>query len=120
MVKMLASSNKVTPQDWTQLISAVLENGPQLLWRCYFKEENWILEQHEKAKGLEISLDQILGKELYYDSQDQSFYDEHTMFLCSTAALKIWGRTQKPERELNHILRLNGVREKLLVTFYKN
>ena len=28
MVKMWASSNKAMPQDWIQLISVVLENGP--------------------------------------------------------------------------------------------
>ena len=33
MVKTWASCNKEMPQDRTQLISAVLENGPQLFWK---------------------------------------------------------------------------------------
>ena len=35
MVKTWASSNKATPHDWLQLISVVLENRPQQLWKCY-------------------------------------------------------------------------------------
>ena len=62
IVKTWYFSNKAMPQDWAQLISAVLESGQQLLWRCFLKEEVKILEQQEKAKGLEISLNQILGK----------------------------------------------------------
>ena len=88
MVKTWAFSSKAMPQDWIQLISAVLESGSQLLWRCFFfKEEVGIFEQQEKAKGLEISLDQILGEGLYSDPQDQGPYDDHTLSLCGTAAL---------------------------------
>ena len=50
MAKMQASSNKAMPQDWIQLFSAVLENGTQLLWKCYMREEVKILEQQEKSK----------------------------------------------------------------------
>ena len=46
--------------NWLQLISVVLENGPQLLWKCYWREEAKILEQQGKAKGFETSQDQIL------------------------------------------------------------
>ena len=48
------------PQDWIQLISAVLENGPQVPCKCYWREEVKFLEQQRKAKGLEIFQDQIL------------------------------------------------------------
>ena len=86
---------KATTQDWTQLILTVQESGPHLIWRCYFKEEAKILEQQEKAKGLEISLDQILGEGLYSDPQDKALYDDHTLSLSNTAALKAWDRTQE-------------------------
>ena len=76
------------PQDWAQLISGVLGNGQKFLWRCFFKEEARILEQNEKAKGLEIFLDQILDKGISSDLQDQTRYDDHTLSLYSTAALK--------------------------------
>ena len=94
MVKMWAFSSKATTQDWTQLISAVLENGQQLLWRCFFKEEIRILEQQEKTKGLEIFLEQILGEGLYSDPQDKALYVDHTLSLCSTAALMAWEDTR--------------------------
>ena len=35
MVKTWASSNKSTPHDWLQLVSAVLEYRPQSQWKCY-------------------------------------------------------------------------------------
>ena len=44
MVKMWTSSKKATLQDWTQLISAVLESVLQLLWQCYWREEAKFLE----------------------------------------------------------------------------
>ena len=87
MVKTWALSSKAMPQYWTQLISAVLESGLQVLWKDFFKEEAKILQQQEKAKGLEISLDQIQGEGLYSNFQDQAFCDYHTLSLCTTAAL---------------------------------
>ena len=108
---MWASSNKVTPQDWIQLIKAVLENGLQLLWQCYQREEAKILQQQGKTKGLRIPQDQILGESLYSDPQDQALYNEHTLSLCISAALNAWDRIQELRIELNHILGLNRVRE---------
>ena len=120
MVKTWAFSSKAMHQDWAQLILAVLESGPQLFWRFFLKEEARILEQQEKAKGFDIFVDQILGEGLYSDPQDQALYDDHTLSLCTTAALKTWDRIQDQEIELNHILGLNRVRENLLVTFCKD
>ena len=34
MVKTWTSCNKAMAQDRTQIISVVLENGPQLIWKC--------------------------------------------------------------------------------------
>ena len=95
MLKTWAFSSKATTHDWAQLSSAVLECGPQLHWRCFLKEEARILEQQEKAKGTEISIDQILGEGLYSDPQDQALYNDHTLSLCTTAALKAWDRIQE-------------------------
>ena len=39
---------------------------------CFLKEEARILEQQEKAKGLEIFLDQIPSEEFYSDPQNQA------------------------------------------------
>ena len=93
---MWASNNKAIPHDWIQLISAVLENGPHLLWKCYWREEaKKILQQQGKAKGLEISQDQILDEGFYSDPQDQALYNEHTLSLYSTAVLNAWNRIQE-------------------------
>ena len=33
LVKKWASRNKVIPHDWFQLVSAILDHGPQLQWK---------------------------------------------------------------------------------------
>ena len=35
MVKTWASSIKAMPHIWLQLVSEVLDDGPQLIWKCY-------------------------------------------------------------------------------------
>ena len=85
MVQTWAFSNKAIPQGWAKLISAVLERGHQLLWRCFFKEEVRILEQQKKANGLEMPLDQILGEGPYSDPKDQALYDDYTLKLDYTS-----------------------------------
>ena len=72
MIKTWASSIRVRPHDWLQLISEVLDYGPKLMFKCYFREEAKILEQQGKAKGLETSQDQILGEGTYADPQAQT------------------------------------------------
>ena len=39
MLKSWALSSRATPQDWNQLMSAVLENGPLWHFKCLFKQE---------------------------------------------------------------------------------
>ena len=53
MVKTWASSNEVTPHDCLQLVLVVLEDGPQLQWKCYWREEAKALEQERRVKGFE-------------------------------------------------------------------
>lgn len=104
MVKTWALSNKDTLHDWAQLTSTVLESGPQLHWRYLFKEEARILEQQERVKGTEISIDRILGDGLYSDPQDQVLYDDHILSLCATAALKAWDRVPDPGQRVESYL----------------
>ena len=75
-VKTQVSSIKAFSYDWLQLVSAVLDDGPQLLWKYYFRKEAKILEHQGKAKGLETSQDQILGEGTYADPQAQALYNE--------------------------------------------
>ena len=81
-------SNKAMAYNWIQLISAVLESRPKLHWKCLFGQAARLLEQQERAKGIEISLDQILGEGHFPDPLEQANYDEHTLSICTTAALK--------------------------------
>ena len=37
LVKTRASRNKIAPDDWHQLVSAVLEHGPQLKWKRFLE-----------------------------------------------------------------------------------
>ena len=39
MVKTWASSIKATSHDWFQLVLAVLDDRPQMMLKCYFREE---------------------------------------------------------------------------------
>ena len=69
-----------------------------------------ILKTQEKAKGLEISIDQILGKGLYSDLQDQVLYDDHYLSLCSTITLKVWDRIQELRKRVESYLRVKQER----------
>ena len=74
------------------LVSVILDDRPQLRFKCYFREEAKILEQQGKAKGLETSQDQILGEGTYADPQAQALYNEQILSLCHKAALNAWDR----------------------------
>ena len=112
MLKSWALSSRATPQDWNQLISAVLENGPLWHFKCLFKQEARLLQQQESAKGIEVSLDQILGEGLYSDPQEQALYDENILSICATAALRAWDRVQDSGQRVESYVRVKqGQRE---------
>ena len=71
MVKIWASSNRVTPHDWLQLVLVVLKNGLQLQWKYYWKEEAKTLKLQGRVKGFEASQDQIFYEGHYSDAQNQ-------------------------------------------------
>ena len=75
-------------------------------WRCFSKEEVIILEQQERAKGAENSLRQILGERFYSDPQDQTFYDDHILSVCTSPALKAWDKVQEPGHNVESYLRV--------------
>ena len=63
-----------------------------------------ILDQQEKPKGLEIFLNQILDEGFYSDLQDHALYDDHTLSLCTTAALKACEWIQEVEKTVESYL----------------
>ena len=54
--------NRIIPKDWIDLVKGVLEPGSQLQWSTWFREEAKTIEQWSKARGMEISQDQLLGE----------------------------------------------------------
>ena len=95
LVNTWASRNKVTPHDWLQLVSSVLDHGPQLQWKSFWREEAKALEHQGRVRGFEDSQDQILGEDLYADPDSQAIYNEHILSLCHTAALNAWDKIQE-------------------------
>lgn len=91
-----STSNRVIPEDWKQLTSAVLEYSQQLQWKSWLKEEARNLEQQGKLRGFQVSQDQILGEGEFADKNVQASYDEHTISLCRTAALNAWEKIPEP------------------------
>ena len=94
MVKTWDSHNMATQCKWLHLVSAVLEDGSQLVWKCYWRKEAKTFRT-EKAKEFEASQDQILGKNTYADPHDQTLYDEHILSICHTADFNAWDKSAK-------------------------
>ncbi|XP_049981111.1 endogenous retrovirus group K member 5 Gag polyprotein-like [Alexandromys fortis] len=112
MLKSWAIMSRPTPLDWTQMTSAVLESGTHLRWKCLFRQEARLLEQQEKAKGSDISLDKILGEGLFSDPQEQANLDESILSICTTAALRAWDRVQDPGQRMESFVTIKqGQRE---------
>ena len=65
MSNLWATKNRIIPQDWKDFASAVLEAGPQLQWRAWWREEIRALEQQGRTRGHVISQDQILSEGQY-------------------------------------------------------
>ncbi len=100
------------PFGFLQLTAAILESVPELSWKCLFREEARRLEQQERTKGNDISIDKILGEGLFSDPQEQANLDEDTLFLCTTAALRAWDRVQDPGQKTESFITIKqGQRE---------
>lgn len=86
MIRTWASNVRVVLHDFSQLASAFLDDGPSLMFGVYFREESKHMEQQIRAKGVEVSQDQILGVGAYTDPQVQTLYDDELLSLCLKAA----------------------------------
>lgn len=112
MIKTWASNARATPYDFHQLVSAVLDKGPSLMFGIYFREESKHMEQQGRAKGVEVSQDQIIGAGEYADPQVQALYDDEVLCLCHQAALNAWNRIQDPTKRVESYTRIRqGQRE---------
>ncbi|KAL6088532.1 hypothetical protein STEG23_005682 [Scotinomys teguina] len=100
MLNSWSTSNRIIPDDWHQLTSAVLEYSQQLQWKSWLREEARNLEQQGKLRGFEISQDQILGEGHFANRNIQATYDEHRISLCRTAALNAWEKIPEPGKQI--------------------
>ena len=64
------------------------------------------MEQQGRAKGVEVSQDQILDVGAYADPQVQALYDEEVLSLCHKAALNAWDRIPELGKKLESYTRL--------------
>ena len=87
----MVSLYRIIPKDWIELVKDVLEHGPQSQYSMWFREKARIIEQQNKARGREISQDQILGGDNAIIER-QAVYDDHTLNLCCAAVLNAWDR----------------------------
>ena len=60
-----ATRNRIIPQDWKYLVTAVLEVGPQLQWKTWWREEAMVIDQQSRARGIELSPKQLINKGQY-------------------------------------------------------
>ena len=95
LVKTWASRNKVTPHDWLQLVSAVLDHVPQLQWECYWREEAKALEHQGRVRGFEASQGQILGEGCCAHLDSEAIYNEHSLSICCIATLTACDKIQE-------------------------
>ena len=73
-VKLLLNSwktqKRIIPQDLKALAKAILEAGSQLQRQTWWTEEATVMEQN-RARGINISQDQLLDKGQYSELQRQ-------------------------------------------------
>ena len=103
MLNLWSVCNRIIPNDCIELIKAVLEPGPQLQWSTWFREEAKIIEQWSKARGREISQDQILGEGDYSTIGRQAVYDDYTLDLCHSAVLNAWDRIGEVGKKIGYL-----------------
>lgn len=91
-----ATQNRIIPQEWKDLVAATLEAGPQLQWQIWWKEEARAIEEQNRARGINISQDQLLGEGQYANLQRQLEFDDPILELCQLAALNAWDKVKEP------------------------
>ena len=64
-----------------------LRTWSSLQCRTWWKDQAETIEQQIRARGIDISQDQLLGEEEYVNVERQYLYDVHTRTLCHAAAL---------------------------------
>ena len=79
MLNSWSTCNRIIPRNYGDLLKTGLVPGPQLQWTTWSKKESKIIEQWSRAKGVEMSQDQLLREGDYADVQRQSLYNDHSL-----------------------------------------
>ena len=61
---------------------AILEPAAHLQWFLRWRDEAREIAQQNRARGREISTDQLLGEGCFAEVEVQAVYDEETLALC--------------------------------------
>lgn len=108
-----ATNNKITPSDWNDLISAVLDHSSQIQWKALWRQESKALELQGLRDGFDASESKIMGEKQFSDPQVQAGYDECTFDLCKTAAVNALDKVREPgERVESYSKVIQGLRER--------
>ncbi|KAL6040241.1 hypothetical protein STEG23_020317 [Scotinomys teguina] len=100
MLNSWSTCNRIVPQDWKDLVTAVLEPGAQLQWLAWLREESRVLEQQYRPRGVQISQDQLMGEGEYAAEERQITYDDQAIILCRMAALNAWDRIEEAGKKI--------------------
>jgi hypothetical protein len=68
----------IIPQDWKDMVRAILEPAANSQWLTWWRV---------KARGREISTDQLLGEGHFAELEGPAVYDEETLALCGLKGL---------------------------------
>ena len=71
MLNNWATQHRVIPQDWKGLVLAVLEAGQQLQCLLWWRHKATKLAQHNLARAMNVTKDQLLGEGCYAGLQEQ-------------------------------------------------
>nr|CDQ07277.1 Bm11540 [Brugia malayi] len=64
--------SRVIPKDWEDMAKAILEPGPYLQWLSWWREEAREIAHKNRARGVGVSKEQLLGDGQYADTEIQA------------------------------------------------
>jgi hypothetical protein len=96
-----------------------MEDGPQLQWWTWKKEEARATEQWNRARDLNISQDQLLSESQYAELQKQLEFDDNTLELCHLATLNAWDKTEESGKRFELFTKIIQDQKKPILIFFQ-
>ena len=91
MLNTLTTKNRVIPQDWKGLVSAVLEAGQQLQWLSWWMHKATKIGQQNIAREINIQKTNYLVKSIMLIYQNES----NLMVAMLCCSFRAWGMTEE-------------------------